>query len=221
MGLPVFACYLLFTLRSRVLPNWIAPAVVPLFAWTVIYWEQRWLAGARAVKGWLAAGLVLGLTGVGLLHATELLKPLTGSYLPAKIDPLHQVRGWKDVALMLENDRQIILREGKPVFFIMDHYGTTGEITFYDPAAKQSVQTEPLVYCIRTTRPENQFFFWPGYQHRKGQNALYVRESDEPFPPPPTLAEDFHSVTYLGMREAFYFGRPFRRFQLYLCRDLR
>ena len=221
MGVPVFAFYLLYTLRARVLPNWIAPAVVPLFALMVIFWEQRSLSGSRGVKRWLAAGLVLGFAAVGLLHATEVVKPLFGSYLPAKIDPLHQVRGWREIALMLENERQKILQEGRPVFFIMDHYGTTSEISFYNAAAKQRVQKEPLVYYLRSTRPGNQFFFWPGYEHRKGENALYVRERDDPLPPPPSLVADFRSVTDLGMREAFYFGRPFRRFQLYMCRDLR
>jgi 4-amino-4-deoxy-L-arabinose transferase-like glycosyltransferase len=221
MGAPVFVCYLLFTLRARVLPNWIAPAVVPLFALMVIHWEQRWQSGVRAVKRWLVAGLAIGFTAVGLLHATELLKPLTGAYLPAKMDPLHRVRGWKDVAKMLENERQKVLAEGKPVFFIMDHYGTTSELTFYHPEARLHVHADPLVYYVRTERPNNQFFFWPGYQDRKGQSALYVVESKTPQPPRPSVITDFRSVTYLGDREALYFGRPGRRFQLYLCRDLR
>jgi hypothetical protein len=221
MGAPLFAGYLLYTLRTRVLPNWIAPAVVPLFALMVIYWEQRWLAGSRSVKGWLAAGLALGFTGTGLLHATELIKPLTGAYLPPKFDPLHRVRGWKDMAVMLENERQSVARDGSPVFFIMDHYGIAAELSFYHSTARYSPLGEPLVYYVRSLQPENQFFFWPGYQHRKGQNALYVVENKNPQPPHPTLLADFHSVTYLGMREGSYFGRPFRRLQLYRCQDLR
>src|SRR5215831_15163554 len=60
MGAPLFLFYTLYTLRSRVLPNWIAPSVVPLFALMVSVWDERWRAGAHKVKGWLAAGLSVG-----------------------------------------------------------------------------------------------------------------------------------------------------------------
>ena len=43
------------------LPNWIAPSVLPMFCVMVIYWEARLRDGARFVKLWLAAGLVFGL----------------------------------------------------------------------------------------------------------------------------------------------------------------
>jgi hypothetical protein len=221
MGLPVFGGYLLYTLRARVLPNWIAPAVVPLFAVMVIYWEQRWLAGSRHVKPWLTAGLTLGFGFVGFMHAPELLKPLTGLDVPRKFDPLRRVRGWKEVAQTLETERQKVSADGKPVFFIMDHYGIASELTFYHPAARQSLDTDPWVYYVRALQPENQFYFWPGYQHRKGQNALFIRETGQPDPPRATLLADFESVTYLGMRESLHRGNSSRRFQIYLCRNLR
>jgi 4-amino-4-deoxy-L-arabinose transferase-like glycosyltransferase len=220
MGAPVFLFYLAYTIRARVLPNWIAPGVVPLFALMVAFWHARWQTGAARVKGWLVTGLALGLTVVGVLHGTEVLAMVIGRNIPPKLDPLHRVRGWKEIAAMLERERQQLVAQGKPVFLITQHYGLTSILSFYIPEAKKMVRTDPFVYYIRTERPRNQFYFWMGYQNRSGQNALYVREADRPAPPPAELLRDFDSVTDLGMRAAFYHGEPFRHFQLYFCRNL-
>jgi len=60
MGAPVFLGHWLYTLHSRVLPNWIAPAVLPMACLMVVYWEQRWAVGTRAIGPWLFAGLCAG-----------------------------------------------------------------------------------------------------------------------------------------------------------------
>src|SRR5204863_4801688 len=146
---------------------------------------------------------------------------MTGKPIPAKLDPLHRVRNWSEIARMIESERQKAMEEGKPVFVVASHYALTGILSFYIPEAKKSVQSQPLVYNLRTDQPQNQFYFWPGYETRKGQNAIYVVETADPSPPPPQLTNDFQSVTDLGMCDAFYAGQIFRRYQLYLCRDLR
>ena len=53
MGAPLFLAYLLYSFRSRMLPNWIAPSVLPLFCLMVIYWDTRWRLGAARIKPWL------------------------------------------------------------------------------------------------------------------------------------------------------------------------
>jgi hypothetical protein len=221
MGAPLFLFYLLYTIRARVLPNWIAPSVVPLFALMVATESIWWTQHKRRTKPWLVAGLVMGFAVVGLLQATELVKVVFGKPIPAKLDPLHRVRNWSVIAGMIETERQKVLQEGKPVFLIAQHYGLTGILSFYIPEAKKSVQGEPLVYYQRLEQPRNQFYFWPSYQMRKGQNAIYVHETDMPSKIPSQLTNDFRSVTDLGMRDAYYAGQVFRRYQLYLCRDLR
>jgi membrane-associated phospholipid phosphatase len=42
MGAPVFLGYWLLTLRTRVQPNWIGCAVVPMFCLMAVYWDRRW-----------------------------------------------------------------------------------------------------------------------------------------------------------------------------------
>jgi hypothetical protein len=122
MGAPLFLAYLIHSFRSRVLPNWVAPSVLPLFCLMVIYWDTRWRLGAARIKPWLIAGLALGLTAVVLCHNTDLLPKLTGWRLPVNLDPLHRVRGWGDAARMIGEAREKLLEEGKPVFIIGDHY---------------------------------------------------------------------------------------------------
>src|ERR1043166_588529 len=221
MGAPLFLGYLLFTMHSRVMPNWIAAAVLPLFCLTAVHWEARYRVRATAVKGWLATGMCLGLTAVLLLHETNLVAKIIKRPLPADKDPLRQVRAWPETAHLVAQARAKLQTEGRPVFIICAHYGLTGELSFYLPEAKAGVPDHPLVYFLSSDVPVNQFFFWPGYETRKGQNAIYVLETNTPQPPPARLQKEFASVADAGMREILYRGRVFRHLQLFECRDLR
>ncbi len=221
MGAPLFLGYTIYTLRAHVLPNWIAPAVVPLFCLMALHWNVRERAGARVVKGWLAAGLVLGLVAVVVLHDTDLVQKVAGQNLPVNLDPLRRVRGWKEGAAVVAKARTRLLAEGKPVFLIGDQYGVTGLLSFYLPEAKAGVPDHPLVYFRSTDRPINQFYFWPGYTNRTGQNAIYVRDTKRKFQVPPRLLAEFASVEDFGLFEVRYRGRVLRQLQLFACRDLR
>jgi len=121
--------------------------------------------------------------------------------------------------------RQKLKTEGKPVFIIGGHYGITGEITFNLPEARACVRDQPIVYYLNTKTPENQFYFWPGYQDRKGQNAIFVEtldlNSDKIHDPPKELVAEFESVTNLGAFVIKHDGQPVRRIQITECRGLR
>jgi 4-amino-4-deoxy-L-arabinose transferase-like glycosyltransferase len=227
MSAPVFLFYLLWTLRSRVLPNWIAPGVLPLFILMVIFWDTEWRLreGSRVLQGWLITGLLLGFLVVVVGHNTDLVKKVTGHYLPVNLDPLHRVRGGDALAAVVGQAREEFQAEGKPVFIIGDHYGLVGEISFYLPEARAAVSGEPLVFYPSSSIPRNQFFFWPGYGGRKGQNALYLHELDRsdprPIPPPARLVSEFESVSDFGVRNVYYHGRVLRPLQIFACRNLR
>ena len=101
------------------------------------------------------------------------------SPLPGDVDPLRRVRGYRESAACVEQAREKLLQEGKPAFIICGHYGITGLFTFYLPEARAALHTQPLVYCITSDQPDNQFYFWPEYRYpdqRKGENAIYVTE---------------------------------------------
>jgi len=248
VGAPVFLGHWIYSLHSRVQPNWIAPSVVPLFCVMLLYWDARWRAGLHAVKAWAVAGVALGAVMLAPMHQSDLIGKLAGHPLPGEMDPLRRVRAWKETSAVVETARQKLLLEGKPAFIIADHYGMAGEFSFYIPPARETVKKEPLVYSISSTEPRNQLYFWPEYRYtarRKGQNAIYVAENG-PYDlekgwlwkwlagkdagyrelpplktPPPQLVQEFGSVTDLGEREVKLGNRVFRRVQLFECRDLR
>jgi membrane-associated phospholipid phosphatase len=245
MGAPLFLVYLLFTFHSNVLPNWIAPSVLPLLCLMVVYWDTRWRLGVRALKGWLIAGLGFGCLVVALLHEVDLIQKVAGKFLPPKIDPMTRVRGYREMARVVDDAREKLLTEGKPVFVIGGHYGTTGLLSFYLPEARTNVTDNPTVYFLTSTNPVNQFYFWPGYKEtRTGQNAIYVKElampplvkgwpwkwlggetnllryESSPKPAPDVLLQEFDSVTDLGLYDVQYRGRVFHIVQLFECRNL-
>ncbi len=249
MGAPLFFGHWLYTVRARVHPNWIAASVVPMFCVAAIYWDQRWREGARWARTWLVLGLALGLPLVVVAHKTDVIRKFTGHRLPPQVDPLRRVRGSEAMVKVVEAERQKLLAEGKPVFLIGDHYGITGQLSFYHPEAKAQVRTDPLVYYRTSDKPDNQFYFWPGYREsRRGQNALFVYEVDLPelregwfsrwlngegnlsddqegnllSQPRAVLLEEFESVEDLGVfRAVDHRGRHYRSVQLFACRHLK
>jgi len=109
---------------------------------------------------------------------------------------------------------------------VTNTYGFTGEISFYLPESKTNVAVNPLVYSIRQLQPETQFYFWPSYNLRKGDNAVFVQEltRNKPVgrPPPPRLSDEFESVTEIGISNVLYRGdQLLRPLQLYACRGLK
>ena len=173
---------------------------------------------------------------------------IAGHPLPAEMDPLRRARAWKETTAVVEQARQRLLAEGKPAFIITDHYGLTGEFTFYLPEARARLRTRPLVCYQSSTKVNNQLSFWPEYRYRAertGENAIYVTEQD-PYrlekgwlwkwltgreigyarrsalkAPPQLMLEEFESVRDLGVKEINLGGRVFRRVQLFECRNLR
>ncbi len=245
MGAPVFFFYFALSFRSRILPNWIAPSVVPLFCLMAIYFHGQWQARRRILKPLFITGLIGGFLVIALLHDTDLIRKFFKRALPAQVDPLRRVRGWRETARAVESARQELASEGKPTFIIGHHYGITGEISFYLPQARREVRDDPLAFYRATSLPKNQFYFWPGYESRAGQNAIYVQQVDLPklqrgwvWPwlrgaevpaqqendvklPPREILTGFASVTDLGITEISYRKRVFRRIHLFECRDLR
>jgi hypothetical protein len=224
MGAPVFLFYLVWTFHSRVLPNWIAPSILPLLCAATLFWHAR--ASTPALKRWLAVGLGLGFFVVILLHDTTLVQKFFGRALPEKVDQMPRVQGWRETADTVAAAREKLLGEGKPVFIIGEHYGIASQVAFNMPAARAvAASPAPLVFCIATAKPDNQFYFWPSYVSRHGDNALYVRRVDNDTmnesPAPPELAAQFQSVASLGLFDVRHNDRLVRRLQLFACRGLR
>ena len=107
--------------------------------------------------------------------------------LPEPVDPITRVRGWSEMAHLVEVERQKLATEGKPVFIIGSHYGITSLISFYIPESRASVPKQPFVYYQSSEHADNQFYFWENYGARRGQNAIYavllrINGPDQPAP---------------------------------------
>lgn len=232
MGCPVFVGYLFFTFYKRVFPNWIAPSIIPLFCLAALFYHDAFVRGSRWPKYLMVAALSLGLPLVIVLHDTHLIGKITGRPLSVKYDPLRRVRGWNDLAQRVESERQKLLAEGKETFLIAGHYGIAGQLSFYIPAAKQSVPGTALVYYKTSVHPQNQFYFWPGYrEQRRGQNALYVHEvdpEDDTDPaavpkgeaPPDSITSEFRSVKSVAIFPVRHRNQTVRWIQVHACYDL-
>lgn len=246
MGVPLFLFYFLFSFHSRVYPNWIAPSVLPMFCLAAACFVRDDVRPGAPLRWLFCVGVGGGLFLVTLLHETNLIRKFCGEPLPARVDPLRRVRGWAEEGKVVGLAREKLLAEGQPVFIIGDHYGITSELSFYTPGAKIAAGTDkPLVYFLKGDRPENQFYFWPGYESRKGENAIYVQQPAEPKPmkgwfykwlreggepyaptpelrgPPALLLRQFASVTDVGVIEIRERDRVLRRIQLFACHSLK
>jgi len=242
LGAPLFYGYWLYSLHSRVQPNWPVAAVPPMFCLMALYWHER----PRVAKHLFIAGLIVGAPIVALLHSTSLTKLLVAR-LPGDIDIAHRSYGWRETALAIESER---VKFDTNSFIIADGYQTAGLYTFYLPAARAAINApNPLVYAPSEDKPSNQFFFWDEYnyrEHRRGENAIYVTQVEyyklehgwfwkwlhhEPLsyrdvppldPPPRRLTNEFETVTSLGLREIpINDGRIFHRIQIFGCYNLK
>ena len=243
MGTPLFLLFFLLSWHSRVFPNWIAPSVAPMFCLMIVYWRARWDALPRALRHLPCIGIAVGAVALALAHDTRLLERALGRRLPA--DPLRRAHGWRECAAVVGQARDQLQAEGKPAFMIGEHYGFVGEVTFYLPEAKRSVM-DPIVFFYASKVPQNQFYFWPSYLDRHGQNALFYREAPRPKlkpgwfsrwwrregdlleaqppedkPPPQEVIDEFESVTNMGVRDIVWDGRIVRSVELFACHNLR
>ena len=242
LGAPLFLGYWLLSFHSRVQMNWIAAAVPPLLCLMVLVWAES----QRRIKPWLVAGLLIGITVSVFMYDFDLTGRLAANKLPGDVDFTHRLRGWRETARLVEAER---LKFDPNAFILADHYGTTGLYTFYSaPARAAATTTQPLVYCLDSPTPINQFPYWDQYDyraHRHGENALFVLRMEPyklehgwiwkwlrrehidyreiPKPPPASRASSqFESVTNLGVLEVkLSDGRVFQRVELLGCYHLK
>ena len=90
-ALPTLAMMLAVSLLSRAQPNWAAPAyvsaIVLVVAWAI---ERGW-------RRWVGVSVALNLAAAIVLFGTVDVLAAVGVAVPAKYDPLHRLRGWRDL----------------------------------------------------------------------------------------------------------------------------
>jgi hypothetical protein len=193
---PIQGICLLFSLNSRVLPNWIAPTLLPGIILLVAYWRPLF---ERAPKWrtpvWIALGL--GLLVTLLLHLASLFP------IPAKFDPLHKGEGWADFAQQVQRVRE----EHKANLLIANYYNQASEMQFYMP-------DHPVTYLPPARYGDTEFTLWPGYTVTNGTRALYVVDqhpwlSDK-------VKDQFKQSRLVHEFWAKFHGRPIEHFFIFL-----
>ena len=221
MSAPLFLFLLLYSLRARVEPNWIAPAVLPLFALMLLYSDERWRKGATWVRHALIAGIAVGWVVVVPLHETLVIAKLTGNQLPVRFDPLTRVLGWKELARVVDQARTDLAKEGKPVFIIAEDDGLASLLSFYFPKVETGARGISAVFSLSPEAGSTPPFDRQSFQARKGENAIHVALARQAEGPEPPIREKFASIANLGSRDILFKNRVLRRIQLFACRDLR
>jgi 4-amino-4-deoxy-L-arabinose transferase-like glycosyltransferase len=90
-ALPPLAAMLAISLLSRAEPNWAAPAYVSAIVLVV-----AWALG-RGWRRWVLASIALNLAAVVILFGMTTALAAIGVTVPAKYDPLHRLRGWREL----------------------------------------------------------------------------------------------------------------------------
>ncbi len=90
-ALPTLAMMLAVSLLSRAQPNWAAPAYVSGIVLVV-----AWALG-RSWRRWVGVSVALNLAATVMLFGTTDALAAIGVAVPARYDPLHRLRGWREL----------------------------------------------------------------------------------------------------------------------------
>lgn len=224
MSVPLLLVGGMVTLRFPVTMLTVAPLVVPLFCLLVAYWSGRWRDGVRFVRPWFIGSLIAGVVVVILAHDTRLTYRLVRVRVPAQFDPTLRLQGLEENARLTAQARTNLMAEGREVFVITAREGLAATLTFYTPAARNSLPYTPLVYPRLSRQLQDPFRSSPLYRYpllRLGQNAIYVAEVKAAEQAPDEILAQFQSVTDLGVKEVRAKKQVVRRLQFFACRGLR
>ncbi len=161
-SLPLLVMYFGLSIKHAGQPNWTAPAFVSLCILSVAFW-YRLAERAKWARVYSVAGLALGLFMSLVLVNPDGIRRLGFSYSYDN-DPGKRLRGWKTIALAVDELRQKMEQQsGKPLFLIADKYQTASLLSFYLPNPRQEGPGHPPVYMRESQAIENQYAFWPRY----------------------------------------------------------
>ncbi|MBV8584755.1 MAG: hypothetical protein JO308_00585, partial [Verrucomicrobia bacterium] len=136
---------------------------------------------------------------------TDLLRQVGWSW-SYQLDPSARARGWRSMAVELNDFRNQFERKlGEEVFLIANRYQTAAVLGYYLPARQPEGPGHPPVYIPESQDIENQYALWPRYDEfsdpddttnasslfteQVGVNrfvnrtALYITDRDENEPP--------------------------------------
>lgn len=188
IGLPFFLICLLDSLRTKVQPNWPAPAYFTLMILTAYFLSTRLRSIAlwRPWRPWIYGAMVFGLLVQPVLHGSTMLYAITGWYnrrfpdspqiTPPRFDVVFKLRGIADPFARTVSEGLKQLPPGSIV--LCEDYQDASQLAFY-------VDGQPNTYFAgsywtdpRERRRLTQFDMWPDRrldrQELIGKDVIYV-----------------------------------------------
>ncbi|HEV8062301.1 MAG TPA: glycosyltransferase family 39 protein [Gemmataceae bacterium] len=229
MSVPMFAVFLIFSLRTHGEPNWPVTAYLSGLVLTA-----QWLAGIATsasqttrvlLRTGVASACLMGLGTIFLMHYSEAVQPLLAKFvgepsaqhpLPLrKIDPTCRLRGWRLLAAEVDKVRDTLRAEGQEPVLAAASWTLPGEIGFY-------CQGHPQVYCLGTVQGDrhseydfwhpNPIDEWPDFRE---QTFIFVGEMTEPLKTAFEVVEPARTVVH------YVDGRPISSWSISVCRSYR
>jgi 4-amino-4-deoxy-L-arabinose transferase-like glycosyltransferase len=186
LSAPVFAVFLLVSLRTSGQPNWPLPAYLTGTVLTAMWVRQRW--GVWFVRWSLTWAVVVGLAFGVVLRYPNLVRPLLARLVPAptddrpapvrQLDPTARLLGWNHLAARVDAVRDRVTAEtGEEPLLAGMTWVIPGELGFY-------CRGNPTVYSFGTALADraSQYDVWrpnpvADAQEFAGRTFVYVGEA--------------------------------------------
>lgn len=210
--LPTLLICLYTSLKSKLEINWPAPmhvtALMAVGAWFAIAWEKR-------RRAWPLTSLVTSTILIVIAFFPDLPVKF-GARIPAKTgQKLNETYGWGTVMSYIQQARERLEAEGKPVFIAGINYRANSVLAFH-------LKGKPETHGLYLKSRRDQYWVWQNTQRLIGHNALLC--FDDKNPDAVALARRyFAEVEALEPVSAYrpgYIG-PVKTWYVYLCRDFK
>lgn len=234
IGMSYLGIVFLQSFRSRIQPNWPAPAYFTLLILTVYFLSVR-LRQPGKWRMWWAGNLIMAVvTGIILTPVAhdpskiyrflptinKVVTTFRSSPVTARqIDPTARLRGWAKLGQYVGDQ---LPKLGPGTFVMTEDYQRSSEMAFYVPG-------QPKTYCcasyLKHPRRSSQFDIWPDRQLSPeanpeliGKNCVFVGFLNKwgdvrtAFGQPPERLPDL--IIKAG-------GEQIAGYQIWLCRDFR
>lgn len=167
-SVPVVLFFLFKSLQGKVQGNWALPGYAAGFIAFSAYYVREAISPRRRALVLPAAAILMAFALTAFAHFPSAL------HLPRKMDPTMRLLGWKELGHETGRIYEGLSLAG-PAFVMSDSYQLASELAFY-------MKGNPRTYCINLGRRMNQYDLWPGFEGKKGQNAILVMYDDREFP---------------------------------------
>jgi 4-amino-4-deoxy-L-arabinose transferase-like glycosyltransferase len=199
---PALILMLAVSLLSRAEPNWAAPvyvsAIVLVVAWAL---RRGW---QRAVLASIVLNLALAVAVFGAADAAAAL----GKPIPAKLDPLHRLRGWHRLGVTVSAE----LAAHPGLTLLADDREVLAALIYY-------VRPHPFDATIWSPIPgiRDQWALTNNIANRRGADFLFVSAHDLAA----EMTPQFREVTPLGETTISPGPDGSRTYRFYIARDYR